>query len=70
MYNLTIFGFAGTVVWLQQVTLHTAAGIGALTVCACLTAGPIHTALIEIYQEKDATVNYQIQSEIKYVKVL
>ena len=54
---LTIFGFAGAVVWLQQVALHTAAGVGALIVCAHLTAGPVHIALIEIYQEKNATVH-------------
>lgn len=46
---LTIFGFAGAVVRLQQVALHTGADVGALSVCARLTAHPVHIALIEIY---------------------
>lgn len=46
----TIFGFAGAVVWLQQVTLHTAAGVRALTVGARLAASPVHVALIKIYR--------------------
>lgn len=50
MSVLTIFGFAGAVVWLQQIALHTAAGVGALSVCARLAARPIHTALIKIYK--------------------
>lgn len=51
VHVLTIFGFAGAVIWLQQVSLHTAAGVGALSVCARLTARPIHIALIEIYKK-------------------
>lgn len=46
----TIFGFAGAVVWLQQVTLHTAAGVRALSVGARLAASPVHVALIKIYR--------------------
>lgn len=57
---LTIFGFAGAVVWLQQVALHTAAGVGALGVCACLTARPVHIALIEIYR---GTTIYYLQRQ-------
>lgn len=45
---LTIFGFTRAVVWLQQVALHTAAGVGALRVRARLTARPVHIALIVI----------------------
>lgn len=44
----TIFGFAGAVVWLQQVTLHTAAGVRALSVRARLAASPVHIALVKI----------------------
>lgn len=51
VHVLTIFGFAGAVIWLQQVSLHTAAGVGALSVCARLTARPVHIALIEIYKK-------------------
>lgn len=50
----TIFGFAGAVVWLQQVTLHTAAGVRALSVGARLAASPVHVALIKIYRR----INY------------
>lgn len=50
MCVLTIFGFAGAVVWLHQVTLHTGAGVGALSVSARLTASPVHVTLIEIYK--------------------
>lgn len=46
----TILGFAGAVVWLQEVTLHTAAGVRALTVGARLAASPVHVALIKIYR--------------------
>lgn len=46
----TIFGFAGAVVWLQQVTFHTAAGVRALTVGARLAASPVQVALIKIYR--------------------
>lgn len=49
VFVLTIFGFAGAIVWLQQVALHTAAGVGALCVCARLAACPVHIALVEIY---------------------
>lgn len=55
MCIFTIFGFAWAVVWLQQVALHTAAGVGALSVYARLTAGPVYTALIKIYQKKEMT---------------
>lgn len=48
---LTIFGFAGAVVGLQEVALHTAAGVGAVSICARLTARPVHIALIEICGE-------------------
>lgn len=44
----TIFGFAGAVVWLQQVTLHTATGVRALSVRARLAASPVHIALVKI----------------------
>lgn len=47
-FVLTIFGFAGAVVWLQQVTLHAAADVAALSISACLTASPVHITLIEI----------------------
>lgn len=49
VFVLTIFGFAGAIVWLQQVALHTAAGVGARRVCARLAACPVHIALVEIY---------------------
>lgn len=52
VHPLTIFGFAGAVVWLQEIALHTAAGVAAFSVCACLTACSIHTTLIEIYTKK------------------
>lgn len=45
----TILGLAGAVVWLRQVTLHTGACVGAVSVDTGLTAGPIHTALIEVW---------------------
>lgn len=46
----TIFGFAGAVVWLQQVTLHTAAGVRAFSVRARLAASPVDVALVKIYR--------------------
>lgn len=49
---LTILGFAGAVVRLQQVTLHTAADVGALGVGARLAAGAVHGALVEICREE------------------
>lgn len=48
----TILGLAGTVVWLQQVTFHTAAREGAIRVGAELAAGAVHRALIKVCQEK------------------
>lgn len=47
---LTILGLAGAVVWLQQVTFHTAAGEGAICVGAELAAGAVHRALVEVCQ--------------------
>lgn len=58
MRVLTIFGFAGAVVWLQQVALHTAAGVGALRVCARLAARPVHIAFIEIYRRGTECITY------------
>lgn len=48
----TIFSFAGAVVWLQQVSLHAAAGVRALSVGARLAAGPVHVALVKIYRRR------------------
>lgn len=62
---LTIFGFAGAVVWLQQVTLHTATDVASVGVRACLTACPVHIAFIKIYQANDTEVRYQNGDEIK-----
>ena len=45
---LTVLGLAGPVVGLQQVALHTAAEVGALGVGACLAAGSVHHALVEV----------------------
>lgn len=44
----TILGLARAVVWLRQVALHTAAGVGAICVCACLTASPVHCTLVKV----------------------
>lgn len=53
LFLLTIFGFARAVIWLQQIAFNTAAGVASFCVRARLTACPIHTALIEIYQAKN-----------------
>lgn len=54
----TVFGFARAVVWLQQVTLHAAAGVGALSVAARLAASPVHVALIKIYKRTTILLFY------------
>lgn len=48
MWLLTILSFAGAVVRLQQVALHTTADVGAFCIGARLTAGAVHIALVEI----------------------
>lgn len=54
----TVFGFAGAVVWLQQVALHTAAGVGALSVAARLAAGPVRVTLVKIYRRTTMLLFY------------
>lgn len=46
--EVTVFGFARLVIWLQQIALHTAAGVRPLSVHTGLAAGPINCALVEI----------------------
>lgn len=45
---LTILGLAGAVVWLNQISFHTGAGVRAVCVSALLTAGAVHRTLIKI----------------------
>lgn len=56
---LTVLGFAGSVVWLQEIPLDTAARVGALCVGARLAARPVHGAFIEVWerQEKNQGLN-------------
>lgn len=52
VWLLTVLSFAGAVVRLQQVSLHTTADVGALRIGARLTAGAVHVALVEICREE------------------
>lgn len=50
--DLTILGFAGSVIRLQEVSFNTAARVGTLCVGAGLAAGPIDSALIEVSKRR------------------
>lgn len=66
---LTIFGFAGSVVWLQEIPLDTAARVGALGVGACLAAGPVHGAFIKVWERQEKTQGLdQKQSLLRCLK--
>lgn len=50
---LTVLGFAGSVVRLQEIALDTAARVGALCVGARLTARPVHGAFVKVWEKQE-----------------
>lgn len=50
--SLTILGFAGSVIGLQEVPFNTAARVGALRVGARLAAGPVDGAFVEVWKRR------------------